>query len=344
MAVRHIGRRDRIPGAPDLEGQVNFIIDFWANPCDAPLYIYVETLAPVALDALFAYFCFDILDLVRWIFRPAGLWPAAATGRGGGRRFGRRRKGLGARVRARLPILQRIRNRPVTNGVKTLWRIDEIGQRLLYWWMVADIAETGLYNWSSLMMKSDFCQQSASANRAAATDFDLELGSTIGEAIIWDTVDFSIGDAGIFGATIRLPPGPTHIIVGVNGTPKFPATADHQLVLAVLSGPDAGQHVIDSFADHPEWPDGMSARVEVQGGVDCFVEVHTASSNPLLNATSHVIVFSPVPIPPPDTLECDWSKYFNILPDGALEKVADLIIPQEALDWYDQLPDRYRSS
>lgn len=318
--------------------KTNQVIDFWSNPCDAPWYVYLETAAPVALDMLVAYVCFDISDLIRWLFRPKGLWGAARARRPGGRRGGRLRRGLGARVRAKVPILQRIKNRPVSNGVKHLWRIDEIGQRFLYWWMVADITDTGVYNFTSIMYKTAWCQLALADGAAAATDTGGEIGGAIPETILWTNVDYNRGGTFIFGGTVHLGEGTHRIIAGVDGTLTVPVNQHVRLIIAVIGGPQAGQHIIDEHDHDPDDPKGLVGDFEIRGPIDVFVQVQCTPSGGYHDYSAHVVAYNTVPLSPPEQMDCNWEGYFDLLPDGTVAKIADALLPQKAIDWWDALP------
>lgn len=149
----------RPPIDPDSFDKVNFIIDSWTTGCEAPWYIYIETMKPAALTAFFALLEFGLGDVVRGIFRPKGL----------GRRTGKRK----GRWTKRLPAFPEIGNTIGKNighmtgaqgittwsaGAMTLWRIDLAMQSALLLWLVADIAEDFVFNWTSLLYESYWCQ------------------------------------------------------------------------------------------------------------------------------------------------------------------------------------------
>jgi hypothetical protein len=146
------------PIRPDSFDKVNFVIDSWTTGCDAPWYIYIETMKPAALTAFFALLEFGTGDVVRGIFRPKGL----------GRRTGKRR----GKWAKRLPAFPEIGNTIGRNigsatgataytrwraGGRTLWRIDLAMQSALLLWLVADIAEDFVFNWTSLLYESYWC-------------------------------------------------------------------------------------------------------------------------------------------------------------------------------------------
>lgn len=150
------------PVKPGFFDKVNYVIDAWARPCDAPWYIYVETLKPALLKAFITLITFGWDDVARGYFRPRGL---------GGRRTGKR-KGRGARAFPRFPELGDTfgRNLPGADEVKgqnwsragkTLWRIDSASQRVLFWWLVANITNDFAFEWTSVLYETRWCQASA---------------------------------------------------------------------------------------------------------------------------------------------------------------------------------------
>lgn len=156
-----------MPRAPGIFDKVNYIVDMWSNPCNAPWMVYIETAGPAFLDVLIAIVCFDIGDVLRFIFRPTNF-RGGRHGRAGRKgTAGRKPKGIRARLAAKLPPFAKLQQRSVTNGVRTLWKIDGIGQRLLWWWLVIDVGTGFLYNWTSMIYKSERCQMALAPGAAA---------------------------------------------------------------------------------------------------------------------------------------------------------------------------------
>lgn len=190
-----------MPRPPGIIDRVNFVVDTWNNPCDAPWALYVETALPALLDALIAVVCFDFFDVVRFTFRPTNLRTGRHMRKGKKGQHGRRKLGIGNRIRAKIPPLSALANRKVTHGVKTLWVIDGIGQRLLWWWLVADVVSGTLYNFTSLLYKTEHCQMTGGPGAALREGTNQSWGAIQG----WATVGFpdfdydrGSGSAGVF--------------------------------------------------------------------------------------------------------------------------------------------------
>ncbi len=149
------------PKDPDYFDKVNYVIDSWAQPCDAPWYIYIETLKPAALEAFIMLLSFGWGDVIRGRFRPKGL------GRRTGKRKGRWAKRLprfpeiGNTLGKLIPIGEQIEDFS-TAGLKSrfLWRIDNVIQGALFYWLVADVTIDFAFNWTSLLYKTEWCKAS----------------------------------------------------------------------------------------------------------------------------------------------------------------------------------------
>lgn len=148
-----------MPKPPGIFDRVNYVVRSWNNPCDLPWALVVETAAPAALEAFIAVACFGFTDLIRFLFRPARLRSGRHLRRGKKGRPSRKPMAIASRQVRKLPPLKALRNRKVTQGVATLWVIDGIGQRLLWWWLVADVASQFFYKWTTLIQKTEACQR-----------------------------------------------------------------------------------------------------------------------------------------------------------------------------------------
>lgn len=148
------------PVDPGYFDKVNYIIDSWSTFCDAPWYIYIETMGPAALEAFITLLTFGWDDVARGYWRPKGL------GRRWGKRKGRRKGAIrgfpeiGEEIGKRLPGADQVKNRRWGAGGKFIWRIDTLAQRALFWWLVADVTLDFFYEWTSLLYATEWCKQS----------------------------------------------------------------------------------------------------------------------------------------------------------------------------------------
>jgi len=155
----------------DFFEKTNFVIDSWTQPCEAPWYIYIETLAPALLEAFIVLMTFGWDDVGRGYFRPHGLRTRRHRRRG---RRPRRPGGgipeLGEEIGKRLPGAKKVKGRKWSQTGRTLWAIDTTIQRGLFWWLVADVTNDLAYNWTTLLYETEWCAGSALGRFSYHTD------------------------------------------------------------------------------------------------------------------------------------------------------------------------------
>lgn len=139
--------------------QVQSVIRFFEDPCEAPWTVYFELALEPAGDVVLELLTFGLDDIVRGYFRPRGIY---RRGRQGilARRIGRflNIPEIGEMVGSHLPGAQTIRSRTVSQGVRFLWIVDGVLQRGLFWWMIADLLTEFLYEWTSSVAETEFCR------------------------------------------------------------------------------------------------------------------------------------------------------------------------------------------
>lgn len=147
------------PIDPDSFDKVNFVIDAWTQGCDAPWYIYVETMKPALLTAFITLITFGLDDVIRGYFRPKGLYQRRWAKRKG--KWARRLPSfpeLGNTLGKNLPMAERVRGLKWSRLGKTLWRIDGAMESVRFFWLVAAITEDFAFDWTSLLYESYWCQ------------------------------------------------------------------------------------------------------------------------------------------------------------------------------------------
>ena len=151
----------QVPLDPENFDKVNYIIEAWARPCNAPWYIYVEALKPALLTAFITLITFGWDDVARGYFRPRGL--GRRTGKRKGRGKAGRLRGIpefGDLIGKNLPGAEEIKGEKWSNLGKTLWRIDSRAQLTLFFWLVADVTEDLAFNFTSVLYETVWCQAS----------------------------------------------------------------------------------------------------------------------------------------------------------------------------------------
>lgn len=177
---------------PDDEGfdKVNFIIDSWTTGCDAPWYIYIETMKPAALEAFIVLLSFGWADVLRGFLRPKGLGRRTSKRKGRWNRRIPRFPEIGNTLGKSLPFAEQLEDFVKWGtATKFLWRIDNAMQAGLFFWLVADVAEDFVFNWTSLLYESYWCQPDPPGNFSYRT-----IGKTAHSGGRWHTAAFGTED------------------------------------------------------------------------------------------------------------------------------------------------------
>ncbi len=147
------------PINPDSFDKVNYVIDAWTTGCDAPWYIYVETMKPALLTAFITLITFGWDDVLRGFFRPRGLYKRRTGKRKGkwSRRIPRFPE-LGNTLGKQLPGASEVRGARWNVLGKTLWRIDGAMEMIRFFWLIAAITEDFAFDWTSLLYESYWCR------------------------------------------------------------------------------------------------------------------------------------------------------------------------------------------
>ena len=152
------GDSNKPPGWLD---KVNYVIDSFVDPCQAPFLLKVRLALPAAGEMIMQLVEFDQLDVVRAMFRPKPV-PGGRTYRHSrrGRKGGPSGPGLlspGENIGHRLRGATHLPTASDSRKLDFLWQIDNIGQRAFFWWMVADVGVDGFYRWATLIEQSPVC-------------------------------------------------------------------------------------------------------------------------------------------------------------------------------------------
>lgn len=156
---------------PSSNEKVQFIWDFWSDPCDAPFSVYLKCLWPVWLKLIITWYAFDPLQFFTGFVSPFG---GKKTKRGSPHGQGKQGKGakrtwkkrwggwtgfdpsdwLGRKAQQPFGL----NGRPVPAGVGTLWNVYGLQQRVVNYLFIYSLIEEGLYEWSLALAATEYCQ------------------------------------------------------------------------------------------------------------------------------------------------------------------------------------------
>ncbi len=145
----------------DQLDKVNFVIDSWSEPCEAPWYIYVETAKPALLCVFITLISFGWGDVLRGFLKPGDT----------GKRRGRKHRPRKPWLRPRFPEIGNLLGSMIPGSGEAkranwssasffLWRIDDVLQAGLFWWLVADVTLDFAFDWTSLLYDTYWCRAS----------------------------------------------------------------------------------------------------------------------------------------------------------------------------------------
>ena len=184
------------PYRPNYLQVINYVTDVWAQPCEAPWYIYVETLGPAALQALITLATFGWDDVFRGAVRPKSLRSRKFKARAfriGGKvvRFPE----IGELIGKHLPGAKYFQGTKYAMPTRHLWRIDGILQRGLFYWLIADIASDFTFNWTSALYETEWCKATLQARHSnIGRPFQLGVAGGSWHELNCPSEDYSIGD------------------------------------------------------------------------------------------------------------------------------------------------------
>lgn len=180
------------PLDPKNFDKVNYVVEAWSTGCDAPWYIYVETMKPAALEAFIVLLSFGWADVVRGRLRPKGLGRRTSKRKG---RWNRRIPAfpeIGNTLGKAIPLGEQLEDFVKWGtGTRFLWRIDNLMQAGLFMWLVADVAEDFVFNWTSLLYESYWCQPPVPGRFSYSMNYDDATNGGVWQVMTLPTKDYA---------------------------------------------------------------------------------------------------------------------------------------------------------
>lgn len=198
-------QRDQIPILGSYWHAMNAIVDFVEYGCYPNWTVWASTLVPVLGTAIIQVFSFGVGDILRGYFRPTNL-----RGLGGFTRVPVRgekgkagKKGklkrfseppeIGNEIGKKLPGSEMIRGRKVTGAEEVFWVVDTKVERVLWWWLIADVTDDFITNWTTAIMESEACRDEGSYTVSAHRDNQGPYVPDQWQAVIGWTIDAESG-------------------------------------------------------------------------------------------------------------------------------------------------------
>lgn len=153
-----------------LFDDINFLITFWSDPCDAPFTVYLEALYPALFKLFFEYLAIDPKQIVRTRFKSSFKLARGRTYRKGrvGRKSNKFRwfKKVGRVLNfdhneilgKKLWGWEEKEATKLTAKSTTLFIAEGVLNRLVYWMWIVSLVHDFLINWTSLMINTKYCQ------------------------------------------------------------------------------------------------------------------------------------------------------------------------------------------
>lgn len=157
---------------PDSLDEINYVVEFIADPCDAPLEIWVRSFRKALLKAVIMYYAFDMVQVFTSYVRPARAIGRARSAGHGSRKGPKGKPKTWLRrwqrwlsfdpwdwLGKQLPGQKGFHGMSVSPNTVTFWQIFDHVQRVTYWMFVFDLVTTFFYDWLSGVKKSTYCQE-----------------------------------------------------------------------------------------------------------------------------------------------------------------------------------------
>lgn len=171
-----------VPILGDAIGTINAVTNFVEYGCYPHWTVWVDTFWKPAGILVIQLFGFGWGDVLRGYFRPTNIRGIGGRTRvptrgkknkpgkkGGGRRIPRPPE-IGNEIGKALPGSTFFQGRKVTGLERRLWIIDMGFQRIAWWWLVADVTENFVTNWTTAIMESEACRRPDTFNMKAHKD------------------------------------------------------------------------------------------------------------------------------------------------------------------------------
>lgn len=280
-------------------GQLNTVGRLIESTCNDKWSVLLETAVPAAGSSLWMILTPSPEEIVENYLQPI---PTRSTPKGRPRDTGRVRRGRTGRRRwwrpPRFPDLDQMiaqhipgrdmfAGRKATNAERFFWFGVDVLDRISWYWLLIAAAENFVYEWSSGIIRSDYCSSPFDAelggyseNQSSAASY--QLWGTAGDLVQehnegWIIIDGGTAERGKFSGAVT---GTVNVTVsGTVKVPDEPIDCRAQLRLTWRS-PITGNHLVK--ASSPLLPGTHPYEITMSADVEQCTRIHLAvRSEPL---------------------------------------------------------------
>lgn len=163
------------PTIPDIDGRIQFTLQFLIDGCDAPITVWAETFWPAFTHLVLQWYEVDIKNIFTAYLRPGSFAIEGRSGRHWGGGSKKKRTGPWATLWKYVGFdpsewlgehiwgYDEVRARPLPPGAAWLWIFEGLIERFLWYCMVLDLVTEFTYRWSSLMVETKYCSMGSDA-------------------------------------------------------------------------------------------------------------------------------------------------------------------------------------
>jgi len=161
-----------MPGPANPIQKIQYVIDFWMDPCDAPFQVYAKLALPALIDAFLNYIYLDLGEIIVQRFRTGAAPSRPRSSRKGGKgwkpsRYPRLKRfgsalSMDPNEHVGHKLARSFRLPRVISGPHAfLWLAHGVLQRLMFQVFLAQLILDFFYEWMTLVARTEYCTAQA---------------------------------------------------------------------------------------------------------------------------------------------------------------------------------------
>ena len=287
------------PNIPDPEHRLPFIWKQFIDPCDAPVTVWLEALWPAFLDALIAWYSVDLVQILRSAFKPPLMgWRVRST-RHGGHSSRQRPHGLKRRwkdiitfdpndwVGHQLNPYFEEEMITLLPGEIEFWMGFELIVMFEFYMQVFDLSTAFLYEWTSGVAKTKYCQARDDAVLVASAPgypllgiFGWDAVGTL-DVVKMRNIDFFNG----FGVSQNVGPGVVSMSFSYENHGGAPGGPWIEARMTCLNGPRAGSYAFRRISSEAGGSGTEGVTYDMSAGEIWIGEIRVNGGYQIINPT-----------------------------------------------------------